>query len=388
MSVFSGPEIINDGLVYHLDAYNYKNFAGSIITKNYVAFTPSYQTWDPSPTYTQDIKSYYISSEIQRLYTNNGRSFLAIWWSGFNPGASEVQYGRKFSYSAYVRGQGSTYLSVHQATNIPNNVSQSGYDGEAITLNTTSWQRITLTGYYTSSGVTSQNILISLSAGIDNYVDVKNVQFEYQDSPTTYVNGSRLSIPDLSNNNNITTFSPTPYYTTNTLGINGVFSGTTPNNSISGITDNSTEFTISGWVKYDSNTAYSAWFEKQTQTGSFPPRLDLGYIASSNKIFFTGWDNSLNAKTEYSIDYIISTNTWTNIVLSCKTGSLFGYVNGIQVFSGSGTMNFPDAKNPVGIGGYTRKLNGSIGSILIYNKQLTENQVMQNYQATRSRYGV
>jgi hypothetical protein len=56
MSVYSGPEISNNGLVYHLDAYNYNNFQGGVITKNYIPFTPLYQSWDPSPTSAQDVR--------------------------------------------------------------------------------------------------------------------------------------------------------------------------------------------------------------------------------------------------------------------------------------------------------------------------------------------
>lgn len=388
MSVFSGPEIINDNLVYHLDAYNYNNFQGTVLTKNYISFTPLYQSWDPAPTSTQDVRSQYLDTEIQRLFTADGRAFTAIWWSGFNPG-SEIQFSRKFSYSAFVRGVGNATLYVHQASSSANNAMQIGGNSSTITLSPTTWQRLSITNLYTSNAVSGQNILIGLDSGVGNYVDIKNVQFEYQDTPTTYINGSRLVYPDLSGNNNLTTFSATPYYTSNSLGINGSFSGTVSNNIINGLSSNSTEFTIFGWVKYDSNNNYTAWFEKQAVLASGVVRFDLGSIRSSNLVYFTGYNSNLNLQIDPTVGYTMPIDTWTSLALS--SSSSYGvrcYINGSQVSSNANPMTWNDSAHPIGIGGYNRKLSGSIGSVMIYNKGLSDAEILQNYQATRARYGV
>ncbi len=387
MSVYSGPEIVNNGLVYHLDAYNYNNFQGSIPTKNYISFTPQYQNWDPSPTSAQDVRREFIDSEILKLFTVDGRGFTAIWWSGFSPG-SEIQFSRKFSYSAFVRGVGNATLYVHQASTLPNNGMQAGGNSNTIALSPTTWQRLSITNLYTSNTTPSQNILVALDSGIGKYVEIKNVQFEYQDTPTTYVNGSRLTVPDLSGNSNSTTFLPSPYYTADSLGINGLFSGTVSNNIISGIPDGSPNFTISGWARYSSVNDYSAWFEKQS--GFIGNRMDFGYIRSSNNLYFTGWNLQSNSIVESgtTLGYVLAPNTWVNLTIACTQNSIRMFINGAFTASISNTMNFPNSSHPVGIGGYLRKLNGDIGSMMIYSRQLTDSEVLQNFNATRARYGI
>ena len=387
MSVYSGPEIVNQGLVYHLDAYNYNNFQGSIPTKNYIAFTPQYQSWDPSPTFAQDIRREFIDSETLKLFTVDGRGFTAIWWSGFSPG-SEIQFSRKFSYSAYVRGVGSAEIQVHQSSSLPNNPMQSGGGSGYTALNPSTWQRLSIKNWYTSNAVGSQSILVALTSGVGNYVEIKNVQFEYQDEPSTYVNGSRLTVPDLSGNSNNTTFLPSPYYTTNSLGISGLFSGTVSNNVISGIPDGSPNFTISGWVRYSSINDYSAWFEKQS--GFVGNRMDFGYIRSLSLLYFTGWNLQSNSIVESgtTLGYVLAPNTWVNLTIACAENSIRMFVNGSFTASASNTMNFPNSSHPVGIGGYLRKLNGDIGSMMMYSRQLTDSEVLQNFNATRARYGI
>ena len=389
MSIYSGPEISDSGLVYHLDAYNYSNFQGGVITKNYVPFTPQYRSWSTSPTTGQDIIWEHIGTEIQKLFTNDGRGFIAIWGSGFSPG-SEIQFSRKFSYSAFVRGIGNATLYVHQASSSANNAMQIGGNSATVALNANTWQRLSITNLYTSNTTTAQNILVGLDSGIGKYVEIKNVQFEYQDEPTLYVNGSRLVSPDLSGNANLTTFSPTPQYTANSLGINGSFSGTVSNNIINGLADNSTDFTVSGWVRYDSNNSYTAWFEKQAVlAASGVARFDLGTIRSSNQTYFTGYNSILNTQVDLTVTHTMPIDIWTNLTVSSSvnTGSR-SYINGVLVANTTIPMTWNNSTNPVGIGGFHRKLSGTIGSILIYNRQLSDSEVLQNYQSTRARYGI
>jgi hypothetical protein len=266
---------------------------------------------------------------------------------------------------------------------------QIGGQSSTIALNSSTWQRVSITNLYTSNSVGSQSILVGLDAGIGKYLEIKNVQFEYQDQPTEYVNGSRLISPDLSGSNNITTFSPTPEYTANSLGINGLFSGTVSNNIINGLPDNSTDFTVSGWVRYDSNNNYTAWFEKQAFLSAGVSRFDLGTIRSSNLTYFTGYNSFSNTVVDLTVAHTMPVNTWTNLTLSSSSAiGCRSYINGVLVSNTATVMTWNNSTNPIGIGGFHRKLSGTIGSILIYNRQLSDAEVLQNYQFTRARYGI
>ena len=99
--------------------------------------------------------------------------------------------------------------------------------------------------------------------------------------------------------------------------------------------------------------------------------------------------------------YVISANTWCNI---CATHSRSGgssdlklYVNGIFVSTNilGATLNPNDNSSNVTIG---RRFNagassgstfqGNISLIQIYNRTLSQQEILQNYNATKKRYGL
>jgi hypothetical protein len=88
-----------------------------------------------------------------------------------------------------------------------------------------------------------------------------------------------------------------------------------------------------------------------------------------------------------------SLNTWYNIVATHRSSDNFTvlYVNGIQ--ENSTTKDISYVENAVTTIGcfYTSPsilLNGIIGNIMTYNKALTSQEVKQNFEATRGRYGI
>jgi hypothetical protein len=88
------------------------------------------------------------------------------------------------------------------------------------------------------------------------------------------------------------------------------------------------------------------------------------------------------------------TNTWYNIVLTWNVSinTVIGYLNSIQVFNDAQT-NWPTNLASVRVGtGFTggagRSWNGKIPQVQIYNRALSLAEIQQNFNATRSRYGV
>ena len=100
-----------------------------------------------------------------------------------------------------------------------------------------------------------------------------------------------------------------------------------------------------------------------------------------------------------STGFSIATGNWLNLVGTWTPSvSLLMYANGVQV--GSNTTSIPasiNLPNPVystNIGrkgaqnGSTDYWNGNISQVSIYNRALTAAEVQQNFNATRSRYGI
>ena len=89
----------------------------------------------------------------------------------------------------------------------------------------------------------------------------------------------------------------------------------------------------------------------------------------------------------------ISTNTWyfatfvregNNITNGYKT-----YMNGS--FRGNSNTGIWSSADPIIIGGRTdatQFLNGNIANVSIYNRALSASEVLQNYNATKSRFGL
>ena len=92
-------------------------------------------------------------------------------------------------------------------------------------------------------------------------------------------------------------------------------------------------------------------------------------------------------------------DVWRNIVITFQYGSaseshLYSYINGINVVdSALGTLAlFPNVVSYKQIGDYGSSSNhnwaGYIGPIKIYNRILSQNEVTQNYNALKGRFGL
>jgi hypothetical protein len=88
---------------------------------------------------------------------------------------------------------------------------------------------------------------------------------------------------------------------------------------------------------------------------------------------------------------ILSTNNWYHLVMTYDLSyNLKLYVNGILENTGSDINAVPfQNSSSISIGlGDSRRVNGSIPLIRVYNKALTASEIQQNFNATRGRYGV
>lgn len=85
-------------------------------------------------------------------------------------------------------------------------------------------------------------------------------------------------------------------------------------------------------------------------------------------------------------------NTWINVTATVtSTKTINGYVNG--VFAGTATSTGTVATNPIGqIGRYnatfSQRFNGRVAMVSYYNRILSVAEIVSNFNATRSRFGV
>ena len=95
----------------------------------------------------------------------------------------------------------------------------------------------------------------------------------------------------------------------------------------------------------------------------------------------------------YSPSTVLTANVWYNIVLTWNTitNQVSGYMNSVNMFSNSSNTYWPSTIPAMTLGsGFDsgRYFKGNISSFQFYNKRLTDAEVLQNYNAVRSRFGL
>jgi hypothetical protein len=215
--------------------------------------------------------------------------------------------------------------------------------------------------------------------GLVLYLDASNTK--------SYVSGS-TTWNDVSRSGNNGTLTNGPTFNSGNGG-SIVFDGSNqyikPPNST---TLQLTNFTLSSWVRINVQNIDQYIIDTSTNGGS-----GFGYsyrIKADNKIRFWAYDanNALDSTTT------ISPNIWYNILVTYNNTSKIQsiYINGVFNVSNIHTNTFVVSTvtnlqigGSLVLGGY---INGNIAQTSIYNRNLSASEVSQNYNATKSRFGL
>ena len=142
----------------------------------------------------------------------------------------------------------------------------------------------------------------------------------------------------------------------------------------------------------------------------FNPAVVTGYSDGANLLNITdgtNWRNGAglsmyngnltagvaNGTTNYSATYAISVNNWYHAVMTFNptSGFLILYVNAVLRTTTSSAACVFNATNKLVSGwtaGYTSHPNAKLACGRVYNTALTADQVLQNYNALRGRFGL
>jgi hypothetical protein len=126
--------------------------------------------------------------------------------------------------------------------------------------------------------------------------------------------------------------------------------------------------------------------------------IDFGYhdsnieISSGGVISFATWGGSLVNKVVSSAK---SFNTWYQLGFTYSGTTLTAYINGASIGTATLTRQPPtalyfglcaiDSITNMGTPGYA---GGRMGNFMFYNRGLSSSEVLQNYNATKSRFGL
>jgi hypothetical protein len=139
------------------------------------------------------------------------------------------------------------------------------------------------------------------------------------------------------------------------------------------------------WIKYNSATGTGGYQLTGTQQGdayTYTGRLDNG-----NPYTYGGSGGNGGATTGYTLN----TATWyyQGFTLSAN-GDLAIYLNGslIETKTGNGLGSTPTSEFSIGCINTNHFVNGNIAVVHLYDRVLSTAEVLQNYNAQKSRFGL
>jgi hypothetical protein len=418
VGVFSGPKIVEDGLVLKLDGANYKSFKGS---------SASNLLYNISNTYGSGVDQTYFKVSYGDIIENipelgyKSVRYCNI-YNDYNSGSgqccpSPLRYGGNvlgqnitvsprttYTYqiiykvkSGYTNANymyryeynGGTYVTEGGVHNTNNRTSLgNGWWfawGQFTTQSTTN--NLWLTGmWYYQYGVYDTIYIagVSLHQGT-NIIPAKFMLTPQENRGTTVATGGGWA--DLTGNGNHGELVNGVRESSDNLGAL-IFDGVNDRaNSVSNIS-------------FGNNASWEAWINRTSSVNSYNMFMGryLPYFgARSGSTGFHFSNNISGQKNVYTTGITVQNNTWYYVTFTTEydgsNTTMKIYVNG--EFNNSGTFAGSQGEYAQGFSiGDGRDyaswypFNGKVSNAKVYNRTLTASEIQQNFNALRSRFGI
>jgi hypothetical protein len=401
MAFARGPQIAKQGMDLYLDVTNKRSLGGEP-TVNYV----------PNPTFKDGTKSPWSYQQ-----TDNGN--INVVSDVFKSDGYSVRIERTTT-----SGETNTYYDIGPAQNLkpstqytfsadilcntPNTAALLTYKGDVNGMSpkhtgSGKWERISMT--VTTSATSQLQIRFGLyDSNVLTYAYFDNIQLEEKPYATTFVDGTRDMWVDLSKNGNDCQMRIYPTMNTNPKSL---FYDGLNNHSriINGVADFNHSWSPDG-VAGNSNFTYEIWVKTTDTKGCIISKPWNGSGQYNIKILPNSF-SLLAGSTTNSINFppISNSGNWVQLVCWVDSTSMGYYINGGE-YSDSKTHNItgniPSSGNgnvslsimtlyPYGTswsGNTDHAVEGELGLIRRYSKVLSGEQILQNFNATKSRFGL
>ena len=389
MSCAAGPDIKEDGLVLALDGGNNKSHSSN----RFISYG--------SGLITQGI-SFQVNGNgtFQRVaagtviggYTVKATDVVYSYALGSNGchyhgNSAPIPTGSyaTFSFDYLVTGA-TTYPIIDYLANFEN-YGGGALSGAVATANSLQnvWQRRTFTSGPTASAGTQAMLLYPGACG-GRLADSGTIYFRNPKVEWTNVDtgdGNFSSMPnvttwyDMSGNGNNGTLTNTPYYIMGSNNINNYlqFDGVDDYVNVGTPSISVGKITVNAWVKINAGSITQHVVDSASNAWHLA-------ILNSNRPYF--WNGSVY----HQASPILTVGQWY-MLTGVQGTTLDIYING--VLGQSIVTNVNVTTNNVNLGRYQsggRQLNGNISQVSIYNRALTAQEIQQNFNATRGRYGI
>jgi hypothetical protein len=132
------------------------------------------------------------------------------------------------------------------------------------------------------------------------------------------------------------------------------------------------------------------WINPTNWSNTYMPLLTT---TVTNGIWIGKVENNFALRTYNVADDLQSTTfptpgVWTNVIIQRSGNIATIYYNTISIVSGTVTRNYAQGTTEIARDGVTSVFNGKISTVKYYNRALSPQEVLQNYNAQKSRFGI
>jgi len=387
-----GPKIATNGLVLALDAADMNSYSPNVIPNPTDVFA-NIGSEIQSCTLSRDttIIRQYRSTPMKMVITGND-AYAGKYGSSAANLASALS-GQTWTISVWAKASVATdgQLFIFGADTNGAVFTINDYSSGNMSI-TTSWQRFSFS--YTFTNANTRYIQFRLDgthtggSGITIWWD--GLQIERASSATQfnpYYYGNTIW-KDLSGNNNTGTLTNGPLFVGESKGSITFNPANSNHINCGNVLANLTNLTLECFIKLGTQTQLYGGVISKTLSNAdgYEIRVDSYTASTTNLLFrYVGDNAGLGFNTSFT------NGIWYHIVSTGIYGTQINYVNGNQINS-AGYPTTPSANsNPLLIGrlAYTNLyVNMTMGYARIYNRALTAAEVLQNYNATKSRFGL
>jgi len=402
VSLSHSPSIITQNLVLCLDAANTKSFKGDF-TNNLVPQSVRQHTGGVGPYFSGVINANNTEQGLASFKVTTANN---IYNDGFIAGnGGNLTNGVTYTLSADV------WVPVGKTIQLRQRMITGGGARSGSQVNHSgvgAWTRISKTFVAdTNTSGSIEGVDVGPTSDVFSFW-VRNLQLEQKPFATAFFDGTTGTTSangggwlDLTGNSNNGSFINGPYYNSSNNG-SIIFNGINDYSTTTALPGSFSSFSVIVWFYptqvvdfrnvLDCNYAYNA------TTGNIGPRLEMNTAGSLRWAYSNITNDNASFYSHNSLDSGLSANTWHCAVITYDgvSNSSVTYYNGnnsgiSRTTIGSptgfiGVMNTPNIGR--GFSNSPRYFQGRVSNVSIYNRALTAQEIQQNYNATRSRYGI
>jgi len=381
MSAHANPDIVDDNLVFMYDTNDGKSYKGEPTT-NVNTFTLSDSGTDGSGQSSVGTRTVITNNHVRivDVASNTRQSHLITGLTASTTYTVSIMY-KKLAGTPTFRFQIQDYSSSSYLRTIKfTNTSEIGIEDKE------GWQLASWT-FTLGSDANAVRIWYQDGADYTTYThsfELQNPQLEAKSHATPYVDGTRSATQGLLDRTGTSTINISNASFDSNAQM--TFDGTDDYISIPTYTFGNGSWTLNAWVNPDVVSGYNI----MSNSSGGPVTNAFGF--NGGKIHYRNYDGNWryhdgNTTLPINNSYML---TWVNYEgASASAGTMKMYVNGVadsDVFNSYTTNGGPC--NAIGRNWTSAFYNGKITQVSINTKSFSDAEVLQNFNATKSRFSL